>query len=87
MAEENGKSYDDLLKEIPANARLLVAQTRNRRILMAQHYESWKEDSVYVKTAIRQLKHKYGLNPYRIAALLNMGRTRVVQILDEKVKR
>lgn len=81
---EDEKTFDQLLAELPANARAVAAKARNARIRVTAHHEGMLEQSKVLKSHVRVLRHRYGLGAQHIGRLVGVSRTRVLQILREK---
>jgi hypothetical protein len=78
------KTYDELLAELPSRVRPHVAAARNTHIRVREHRLIMLDESKKLKAQLRKLRHGDNLSPYKIALLLDMSRTRVLQILGER---
>jgi hypothetical protein len=70
--------------ELPIRVREDVARARNAHVRMTAAREEMMSYSAALKAHVRILHNKHDLNASRIAALLGLSRTRVLDILGKR---
>ena len=84
MGKNKERTYDELLAMVPAQARPDVASAKNQRIRLLAAHEGLRTESAVFKAKVRVLRDRWGMNPYMIARLMGLSRTRIVELLEDR---
>lgn len=83
VEKPKAKTYDELLSEVPAEAREEIARARNHRARMMEGRDQMLTESTLLQASVRRLRYRHDLNKTRIGALLGLSRKRIDQILEK----
>lgn len=84
MTTRNGKTWDEMLRELPAPARQTAAAARNAKIRVQAATNLRDEAASVLRRHVRTLHHKHGLTANGIANLLGYSRTRVKDLIEAR---